>query len=69
MLDFISFFAKSPISRFKSASIKTHKIGLNKSLFKNKKSATNAEFSKMVPLARIGLATPPLPRVCSTTEL
>lgn len=23
----------------------------------------------MVPLARIGLATPPLPRVCSTTEL
>ena len=61
-LDFISLFAKSPISRFKSASIKTHKIGLNKSLFKNKKSATNAEFSKMVPLARIGLATPPLPR-------
>ena len=48
MLDFIIFFAKSPISRFKSASIKTHKIGLNKSLFKNKKSATNAEFSKMV---------------------
>ena len=66
---FIGFLTKSPISRLKSATFKTSKIGLNKSLFKKKKSAINTEFLKMVPLARIGLATPPLPRVCSTTEL
>lgn len=49
--------------------MKTLKIGLNKRLFKKKKSATNAEILKMVPLARIGLATPSLPMTCSTTEL
>jgi len=32
----------------KNACLKIAKIGLNKSLFKNKKSAINAEFSKMV---------------------
>ena len=36
---FIGFLTKSPISRLKSATFKTSKIGLNKSLFKKKKSA------------------------------
>lgn len=40
--------SKSPISRLKSTSMKTLKIGLNKRLFKKKKSATNAEILKMV---------------------
>ena len=53
----------------KIAIFKTSKIGLNKHLFKKKKSAINAEISTMVPLVRIGLTTPSLPMTCSTTEL
>ena len=33
------------------------------------KKASAREAFLMVPLVRIGLTTPPLPRVCSTTEL
>lgn len=47
----------SPISQLKSTIVKTLKIGLDKCLFKNKKSATNAEILKLVPLARRGTPT------------
>ena len=52
-LDFLRSHSKSPISWLKSAIMKTPKIGLNKHLFKNKKSAIGAEILKMVPLASL----------------
>lgn len=61
--------AKKSDNSAKNAILKTSKIGLNKLLFKNKKSAQMAEILKMVPLVRIGLTTPSLPMTCSTTEL
>lgn len=62
-------FSKKSDKLLKFTLFKILKIGLDKLLFRKKKSAQMAEFLKMVPLARIGLATPSLPMTCSTTEL
>ena len=43
--------AKKPDNSVKIALFKTSKIGLNNLLFKNKKSAINAEILKMVRVA------------------
>ena len=44
-------FSQKPDNLIKIALFQTSKIGLNKHLFKNKKSAINAEILKMVRVA------------------
>ena len=53
----------------KNTIIENETIGLSVIQPHKQKTHLSVGFLLMVPLVRIGLTTPPLPRVCSTTEL